>query len=137
TPELTIACVRSVLRSTGVSPTVIVVDNASGDESVARLRAAFDGEPRVAVHARDVNDGYTGGNNFGVALARSSGRGGGGGARWALVLNSDTVVDPECVRRLVAVGESDERIALAAPRIFFGDDPTRLWFGGGRYSLWH
>ena len=130
TPDLTVACVASVLRSAGARPRVIVVDNASGDDSVARLRAAFRGEPAVTVHARDVNDGYTGGNNAGVALARAA------GARWALLLNSDTVLDADCVRRLVTEAASDHRIALATPRIFFGDDRERLWFGGGRFSLW-
>jgi GT2 family glycosyltransferase len=130
TPALTVACVASVLRSEGVRPRVIVVDNASGDDSVPRLRAALGGAPAVTVLARDVNDGYAGGNNAGVALARAE------GARWALLLNSDTVLDADCVRRLVEEAESDDRIALATPRIFFGDDPERLWFGGGRFSLW-
>ncbi|WP_158508651.1 glycosyltransferase [Gemmatirosa kalamazoonensis] len=130
TPALTVACVESVLRSEGGPPRVIVVDNASGDDSVARLRAAFGTEPAVTVCARDVNDGYTGGNNAGVGLARAA------GARWALLLNSDTELDPGCVRRLVEEAASDAEIALATPRIFFGDDPERLWFGGGRFSPW-
>jgi hypothetical protein len=130
TPALTIACVESVLRSEGVRPRVIVVDNASGDDSAARLREAFGHAPAVTVLARDVNDGYAGGNNAGVALARVE------GARWALLLNSDTVLDADCVRRLLEEAASDDRIALATPRIFFGDDPERLWFGGGRFSLW-
>lgn len=130
TPRLTIACVASLLRSDGGRPHVIVVDNASGDDSVAQLEAAFGDEPAVTVHARAVNDGYAGGNDAGIALARVA------GARWALVLNSDTEVDPACVRLLVAAAEADARIALACPRIFFGDDPGRLWFGGGRFSLW-
>ena len=78
TPALTVACVESVLRSEGVRPRVVVVDNASGDDSVARLREAFGDAPAVTVLARDVNDGYAGGNNAGVALVRAAA----GGARW-------------------------------------------------------
>jgi len=34
TPDLTIACTRSLLASEGIAPEVVVVDNASGDGSV-------------------------------------------------------------------------------------------------------
>jgi GT2 family glycosyltransferase len=131
TPDLTIACVESLLAATGVSIAVIVVDNASGDDSVDRIGAHFRHRPSVAVVARDVNDGYAGGNNAGVVVARQL------GARYAFVLNSDTVVDASCPRLLVEEAERDVRTALVTPRIFLGDPPERLWLGGGRYSLWH
>jgi GT2 family glycosyltransferase len=130
TPRLAIDCVESLLRSMGVVPQVIVIDNASGDDSVALLRASLDGRPGVSVRERRVNDGYTGANNAGYEMAREM------GARFALVLNSDTVVSPDCVERLVDEMERDERTALVHPRIFYGDAPDRLWFGGSTFSLW-
>jgi GT2 family glycosyltransferase len=130
TPDLTIACVQSLLRSRGVDLDVLVVDNCSGDDSVARLREHCAGEPRVTILARDRNDGYAGGNNAGIVAVRQR------GARYTLILNSDTVVDPDCVQRLVDDAERDPSIALVTPRIFFGDPPDRVWFGGGRFSLW-
>jgi GT2 family glycosyltransferase len=130
TPALTIQCVESVLASLGAELSVILVDNASGDDSVEQFRATFGPHPRVAIVARDVNDGYAGGNNAGIDIARTR------DATYALVLNSDTVLDPQCVRLLVdAMHEGS--VALATPRIFFGDERDRLWFGGGRFSLWH
>ena len=131
TPDLTIACVESLLAATGVAIGVIVVDNASGDDSVDRVGAHFRHRPPVMVVARDVNDGYAGGNNAGVAVARQL------GARYAFVLNSDTIIDSSCLRLLVDEAERDARTALVTPRIFLGDPPDRLWLGGGRYSLWH
>ena len=130
TPELTVACVESLLAGTA-SVHVIVVDNASNDGSAEQFTARYGPDARVALVARDVNDGYTGGNNAGVAIARAR------GAAFALILNSDTVLDPECVRLLVDEAERDRRIALVTPRIFFGDRRQILWFGGGRYSSWH
>ena len=131
TPELTIACVESVLRSTGVRPRIVVVDNASNDDSVARIGAALGNMTDVMLVARSVNDGYTGGNNAGVALAAQM------NARYAFILNSDTLVDPDCLRLLVEEAERDPRTALVSPRIFFGDAPDRIWFAGSRFSLWH
>lgn len=130
TPELTIACIESLLAS--VEPVhVIVVDNASGDGSTDQLTARFADDERMTIIARDVNDGYTGGNNVGVDAARAM------HATYALVLNSDTVLEPRCISLLVREAERDPRIALVTPRIFFGDRPDVLWFGGGHYSPWH
>lgn len=129
TPRLTIACVESLLRST-VQPIILVIDNNSGDESMSALRDRFEHAPRVTVHPRPVNDGYAGGNNFGLEIARER------GATLALVLNSDTVLAPDCLQRLASEIESDPRIALACPRIFCGDAPELLWFGGATFSLW-
>lgn len=131
TPRLTIACVESVLHSTGVDPRIIIIDNASGDDSVAQFHATFGALPNVTVVARTVNDGYTGGNNAGMSLARQM------GAHYAFILNSDTVVDPDCLRLLLDEAERDPHIALVSPRIFFGDTPDQIWFAGSRFSFWH
>jgi len=123
--------VRRIVASTNrETPDVIIVDNASGDDSVEQFRARFDDEPRVTIHARAVNDGYTGGNNAGVSLARQT------GAQYAFVLNNDTIVDADCLRLLVDEAEGDRSVTLVTPRIFFGEPADRLWFGGGRFSLW-
>jgi len=130
TPGLTIDCVESVLRSTEAVRNVVVVDNASPDDSVQQLRAKFADDPRVTITARTSNDGYTGGNNAGVAIARDM------GARYAFLLNSDATVDPQCIEALVDAAERDATIALVNPRILIaGTD--ELWFGGARYSPWH
>lgn len=130
TPQLTIECVESLLRSNGIVPQVIVIDNASGDDSLRLLRASLAGRPGVCVRERRVNDGYTGANNAGFAMAREA------AAPFALVLNSDTIVAPDCVELLVDEMGRDERTALVHPRIFSGDAPDRLWFGGSTFSLW-
>ncbi|HTE47832.1 MAG TPA: glycosyltransferase family 2 protein [Gemmatimonadaceae bacterium] len=131
TPQLTVACVQSIRQSTGVRPRIIVVDNASRDESTAHFQSAFADLPGVTLVARTVNDGYTGGNNAGVAVAM------GMNARFAFILNSDTTVDPDCLRLLIDEAARDPRTALVSPRIFFGDAPDRIWFAGSRFSLWH
>ncbi|MEA2665389.1 MAG: hypothetical protein QOI11_2333, partial [Candidatus Eremiobacteraeota bacterium] len=49
--------VRSALAQTGVDVEVCVVDNASTDDSAARLRAAFGDDPRVRDDVNDINVG--------------------------------------------------------------------------------
>jgi GT2 family glycosyltransferase len=130
TPELTIACVESLLQSTGVDLRVIVVDNHSGDDSVDQLRVRFaEASTGVTIVAREVNDGYAGGNNAGVEIARQL------GTRFVFILNSDTTVARDCIERLVSEAESSARPALVAPRILLGDGDI-VWFAGARFSLW-
>ena len=51
-----------------------------------------------------------------------------------LVVNNDTVAAPDCVRRLLDAGQSDERIAALAPLIVRFDAPELVWFAGGTLS---
>jgi GT2 family glycosyltransferase len=125
--ELTVDCVRSVDASIGVRVCTVVVDNASGDGSFDYLR---DQLPTATVVAEPVNRGYTGGNNTALRLAETT------GARYAFILNNDTIVDPHCIARLVAEADANPDIALVAPQIRFQEPSDRLWFGGGRFSLW-
>jgi len=107
-----------------------VVDNASPDDSVDQFQATFADDDRVTIVARTSNDGYTGGNNAGVLVARKM------GASYAFLLNSDATVDPQCLETLAAEAELDSSIALVNPRILVGDTTDELWFGGVRYSPW-
>lgn len=91
TPDLTIACLRSLA---GEVPTVaraqvVVVENGSGDDSGRRLAEAIETNgwtDWATLIASDQNHGFAGGNNF--AWRRSP------SARYLLLLNSDTVVRP-------------------------------------------
>lgn len=51
----------------------MVVDNHSGNDSLARLTAAFAHEPRVVVIATEANLGYAAGNNFGARWRMTQG----------------------------------------------------------------
>jgi GT2 family glycosyltransferase len=130
TPELTIACVESLLASSEVRLQVVVVDNDSKDDSLGRVRARLGVEPRVTILAREINDGYAGGNNAGIDVARKL------GVRYVFILNSDTTVEPQCVRRLLDEAEGPAHPALVSPLILYGDRPDLVWWGGARFSLW-
>ncbi len=102
----TIACLLSLDRLTYRDFAVIVVDNASGDESLARIRTAVSGRVSYAVEfiQSPVNGGFAAGNNIGLrtALARRDGA-------YCWLLNNDTVVDPASLGALVEAAEDDRR----------------------------
>lgn len=110
-PELTLDCVDSVLKIDYPNFKVIVVDNASADDSVARFRAVFT-DPRIELIQNASNEGYAGGNNRGIerALAEE--------ADYVFILNNDTIADPGCLCPLVRFMEEDRRTAVCGGRIF-------------------
>lgn len=108
--QMTIDCVNSVLKSDYLNYRVIVVDNASADDSVVRLKTTLT-DPRVDLLLNDKNGGYAGGNNRGIVKALSK------GAEYVLVLNNDTLIDPGCLRSLVEAMEAEPRIGIGGCRI--------------------
>ncbi|HXD48810.1 MAG TPA: glycosyltransferase family 2 protein [Gemmatimonadaceae bacterium] len=120
----TAACLDSLADSRYDALTVLLVDNGSPDGSGDRLHARFPNLPYLQTGA---NLGYAGGNNRGMEGAIEQ------GADYLLVLNNDTLVDPDCVARLVATAEASAA-AVVAPQIRYFDAPDRVWYGGGTFS---
>jgi GT2 family glycosyltransferase len=120
----TAACVDALRASRYDALAVLIVDNGSPDGSGARLHARF---PDVSYLQTGTNTGYAGGNNRGMAVAVED------GADYLLVLNDDTVIDPDCVRELVRAAE-ETGAAVVAPQILYFDEPGVVWYGGGVFS---
>lgn len=114
TSSITRDCVRSVLEGTpDISLEVIVVDDASTDTSVADLRAEF---PDITVLVNPVNVHYTKTNNRG--LSECSGR-------YAVLLNSDTVIRPGALTRLVEFMDANPDVAACGPKLVNPDGSTQ------------
>jgi GT2 family glycosyltransferase len=105
-------CLASLRLYCGGSQ-IVVVDNASTDGSVEMVRCKF---PEVTVLALDRNLGYAEGNN--LAAEASSGK-------WLLLLNPDTVVQPDTVETLIRFLEERPKAALAAPKLVSTDGSTQ------------
>jgi GT2 family glycosyltransferase len=100
----------------------IVVDNGSSDDSFQRLQKEF---PEAHLIRSEENLGFCGGNNLGIESALEN------RADYVLLLNNDTVVDPDFLNELVQTGESDRRIGILGPKIFYYSEPKRIWYAGG------
>jgi len=86
---------------------VVLVDNASVDDSVAWVQEHF---PEVRVIASPENLGFSGGNNLGIRESR--------GEYFAL-LNNDTVPDRHCLAELVSELEADPSIGAVGAKLLF------------------
>jgi GT2 family glycosyltransferase len=124
----TLACLASLRQNTYPHHDVIVLDNASTDGSMEAIRAQY---ADMQIVSLTENLGYAGNNNVGIELALAK------GADWVFVLNEDTVLDTECLERLVEVGESHEKIGIVGPMVYHFDEPDYIQSGGGMLgSYW-
>jgi len=112
TPDVTIDCLRTLAAEREGNPglRVILLDNASGDDSVPRLEGAIRengwGGSWLEFRPLEKNLGFAGGNNLilreelGCAEA----------PEYLLLLNSDTLVRPGCIAYCTKVMEENPRI---------------------------
>ncbi len=96
---------------------IVVVDNASADQSVATVRARF---PQVRVIPLDRNAGFAAANNVGIRETESE---------LILLLNSDTVAPPGSLDSLVQRLKTLPGAAVAGPRLVDDRGAAELSFG--------
>jgi GT2 family glycosyltransferase len=118
----TLECLASLHAGTYRNIRVLVLDCESTDGSVEAVRGTF---PEVQVVRLRENRGYAGNNNVGIRMALEQ------GAAWVFVLNEDTVLAPDCLARLIEVGESDARIGIVGPIVYHHDEPDVIQSAGG------
>ncbi len=122
----TLACLDSLAGLAYSDFHVIVVDNGSIDDSLARLRGYVAPYPLTLIEVGH-NLGFAEGNNVGVRHALSQ------GADFLLLLNNDTVVDKSVVSELVAAADSCSTCGVFSAKIFFHSEPDKLWYAGARW----
>jgi N-acetylglucosaminyl-diphospho-decaprenol L-rhamnosyltransferase len=123
TGDLLRRCVAGIVTADpAVAYEIIVVDNASTDDSLARLRGdagagglILGGRLRIVENAE--NRGFGAANNQAFALSRSG---------FVLLLNPDTVTLPGAIESLVAVLRGDPGIAACGPRLINPDGSLQV-----------
>jgi GT2 family glycosyltransferase len=115
-------CLQSVLSQEYPSFEVLLVDNASQDDSVSFVQSRF---PSVRIVRSDTNLGFAGGNNLGVRHSREA---------LVVLLNNDTVVKRGWLRGLVeAVGGPD--VAIASSLVITEGIPERYYEKNGSINF--
>jgi len=124
--EMLCACVDSVLAGEGADLEVIVVDDASTDNTPEVFTARYAGEPRVRLlrNAGNVLAAQT--RNNGLAVARGE---------YVMFLDNDNVVARDMMARLAAVLDADEKIGLVGALSVQKRTGT-IWTLGAGYDFW-
>lgn len=126
-------CVETIVSSPpSCSYEIVIVDNASQDDSLDQLRAGAVLAPLLAnqqlrIFNNSENRGFGAANNQGFALTD---------APFVFLLNLDTEVRPGTIDTLLRTIESDPAIGVCGPRILNSDgslqisaffNPPRVW----------
>jgi hypothetical protein len=113
--DLLDACLRSIAASPAHDYTfeTIVVDSASGDDTVARVRRDHTG---VTSLPQRENLGYTRCNNIGLAAARG---------RHLLLLNPDTEIIGDALAQMVAYLDAHPEVGFVGPHTLNTDGSTQ------------
>lgn len=109
TADLLLACLRSIQTHVTLDYELIVVDNASDDDSVARVAAEF---PQACLLPQSANLGFSRGNNVGLSVAQGE---------YLLLLNPDTEVRPGALEALIAFMVDHEQVGMSGPTLWNPD----------------
>jgi len=118
--ECIVACVSSALNQVDE---VIVVDNASSDDSLAQLEATFPSEQKLMIVRNRENLGFAAGCNIGVDHSSGS---------CLLFLNPDCVLEPDSVSRLLRVLDDRQDVGLVGGLLLNPDGTEQP---GGRRAI--
>jgi GT2 family glycosyltransferase len=106
-------CLRHVMAQTLVPDQVVVIDNASTDQSLQQL-PAWD---RLTVMRMPSNLGFAAGNNHAIAQCRTA---------YVALLNPDAFPAPDWLQRLMAAAQAYPQAAAFGSRQVCWEDPSRL-----------
>lgn len=113
-------CVSTVLKQV---QEVIIVDNASTDNSMAVLKSQFPSESHLTLIYTDINLGFSAGCNIGLKAATTP---------YILFLNPDCIVSEDTLPRLLHVINSDPHIGMVGGRLINPDGTEQ---GGSRRAI--
>lgn len=108
-----IAAMRSVLGQSMSSLELIVSDDASADDSLARVRQVMREDGRVRLVTTQDNGGPARARNRALDMARG---------RWIAIVDSDDLIHPERFERLLAAAEKRTADIIADDLLLFFDD---------------
>jgi len=105
--ELLRSCIESILACTKTPSRLIIVDNASGAETLRYLKSVKGNETvQVEILYNDTNDGFAKGMNRGMRISD---------APFVCLMNNDTVVTDGWLTEMIKVAESSEDIGVVNP----------------------
>ena len=116
--------VEAMQRQTFAGYRLVVIDNASADDSIVSLRKRH---PETEVLAVGANLGFAAANNLAVRTFL--------GSRWIALLNPDAFPEPEWLQNLVKAANSEPGVAAFASRTLDASDNSLLDGAGDAYHV--
>lgn len=121
-------CIESLQKASYLNLEIVVVDNASKDESGKRLS---DEHPELRFIINPANLGFAKGCNAGMRIALQDPE-----CAYILLLNNDCVVTPAFLEPAIAMAEANPRIGLVGGKMLLSPELRTIWYAGGHINLW-
>lgn len=118
-------CLESIKHQTCKDFDIILVDNASSDDSLEIAKKYKD----VAIIKNDKNYGFAKGNNIGVRKALRD------GYKYVVLVNNDTEADRNWLAALVSLAEKDPKFGAIQSKILLADSGLINTAGGELHYL--
>lgn len=116
----TVQCLQSLEKQTYRDFEIILLDDASTNDSVQQLQQHLPANTVFLPQA--ANSGFAAVNNVGMRRALAD------GCQWVVLLNNDTVAAPDFLENLLRETPAG---AVSCPKMLFLDPPDEIWFAGG------
>lgn len=128
--EDTVECLESLKKISYPNYEAIVVDNGSRGDDARVLQEKFG--DYIHLIKNDKNYGFAEGSNIGIRYALKN-----SDPHYILLLNNDTVVDPEFLTEMIKVAEAEPAIGVAGAGIYSYNHPDEIQhFIKGKIDLW-
>jgi GT2 family glycosyltransferase len=124
----TVNCVQQIVAWQHLNPAILVVDNASSDDSLKIIAREC---PTIQLISNAENLGFAGGTNRGISEALSVGN------APILLLNNDAFINEGDVIRLLETLEKNDKIGFIGPLLYDADKEDRLLSAGGKNPIKH
>ena len=121
----TIECIESLHKVSYSNFSIVVVDNDSQDNSENILRKQY---PQHTIIQSGSNLGFAGGINIGIQHALCQ------GADYILLLNNDTIVEPNFLEPLIIEAEKTDGVGIVGGKINYYYSKNKIWSAGGYIS---
>jgi len=120
----TLECLSMISAWSGLKVEVIIVDNGSSEEDLSRLSGLNQG---FALIKNKTNKGFAGGNNAGITFALEK------GFSYIMLLNSDAMIQKQCIMKLLEYMNQDPIIGVLGPLI---EEKGRVFAGGRNIGVY-
>jgi GT2 family glycosyltransferase len=109
TPDLTIGAIESIVNSASVLYEIIIIDNASDDDSEELIRSKYSD---IIWIQNEKNEGFGRANNRGIQLARG---------KYILLLNPDVIILDETLSACIEKFENDLQLGIIGCKLINED----------------
>lgn len=121
----TIKCVSTYLSQKNINLHIVIVDNASNDNSFSILCGFFENEERVTVLESKTNGGYASGNNVGIHYLNDVIK-----CKWVIVSNNDIIINDDfLVNKWLVKHKQKNDVIMSAPLMRHCGSPSK-------YAAW-